>query len=121
MASPCACGDRTQATACVKEVSAESTIPRKSFNQNEIFESTHPENYIDASDGDAANATVIGVKDCNFKTLHHNAKPLLIKLVNSGFNYFVLKLHINDFNKTIKEIEGSWNNFDKPSSSQQGV
>ena len=157
--------------AGVEEVSAASNIPGRSFNQNEIFESTHPENDIDASelvvdhdflkvlnislaegrdflrenpadadhaflinettarnlqldhpvgkqitwerDGDALKATVIGVvKDFNFQSLHHTVKPLLIKLGNNGFNYIVLKLNTNDFNKTIKEIEGTWKKFD---------
>ena len=31
---------------------------------------------------------------------------------NNGFNYIVLKLNTNDFNKTIKEIEGTWKKFD---------
>jgi putative ABC transport system permease protein len=157
--------------AGVKEVSAASNIPGRSFNQNEIFESAHPENDIDASelvvdhdflkvlnislvegrdflrenpadaenaflinettarnlqldhpvgkqitwvrDGDPLKATVIGVvKDFNFQSLHHTVKPLLIKLGNNGFNYIVLKLNTNDFNKTIKEIEGTWKKFD---------
>lgn len=157
--------------AGVKEVSAASNIPGRSFNQNGIFESTHPENDIDASelvvdhdflkvlniplaegrdflrenpadadnaflinettarnlqldhpvgkqitwerDGNALNATVIGVvKDFNFQSLHHTVKPLLIKLGNNGFNYIVLKLNTNNFNKTINEIEGIWKKFD---------
>ncbi len=155
----------------VNEVSAASNIPGRSFNQNTIFESTLPENNIDASevvvdhdflkvlgislaegrdflrhnpadadnaflinettarnlqldhpvgkqitwerDGNAVKATVIGVvKDFNFQSLHHTVKPLLIKLGNSGFNYIVLKVNTNDFNKTIKEIEGTWKKFD---------
>ena len=36
--------------AGVKEVSAASNIPGRSFNQNKIFESTHPENDIDVSE-----------------------------------------------------------------------
>ncbi|HEY8511013.1 MAG TPA: ABC transporter permease [Cyclobacteriaceae bacterium] len=157
--------------AGVKEVSAASNIPGRSFNQNEIFESSHPENSIDVSelvvdhdflnvlsiplaegrdflrenpadadnaflinetaarnlqldhpvgkqitwerDGDDIRATVIGVvKDFNFQSLHHTVKPLLIKLGNNGFNYIVIKLNTNDFNKTIGEIEGIWKKFD---------
>ncbi|MGF2075694.1 hypothetical protein, partial [Enterococcus casseliflavus] len=36
--------------AGVEEVSAASNIPGRSFNQNGIFESTHPENDIDVSE-----------------------------------------------------------------------
>ena len=58
------------------------------------------------SDGDEVRGTVVGVvKDFHFQSLHQPIQPLVFALTSRAFNYVVIKINSDDFEKKIAAIE----------------
>ncbi|MEO5980341.1 MAG: ABC transporter permease, partial [Chryseolinea sp.] len=57
--------------------------------------------------------TIIGiVKDFHFQSLHEPIRPILFKLTKSAFNYLLVKVSVEDFSNSIKEIEKVYKEFE---------
>jgi len=63
-------------------------------------------------DGGTLKGSVIGVvHDFHFQSLHEPVRPLIFRLLPL-YNYVLVNLHTQDFDKTIRAVETTWKKFD---------